>query len=117
MIGISIFAYNKIRDANERSAKAEQQRQQEEDDLVIRTRKISSSFYTEMSNNPHPSFEPGLDAAIAALEFPILSIKKKFPKGPTIVVYKGSAKDAEKIYKALRYSGVPISGYGFMPAE
>lgn len=71
----------------------------------------------EKSLDPHPSFEPGLDAAIAALDFPILSIEKNFPNGPTFVVYKGSAKDAEEIHKALRGSGAAIRSYAFMPAD
>jgi hypothetical protein len=79
-----------------------------EDDAVIRVRKISFRFWSEMSANPHPSFEPGVDAALAALDFPIHSIEKNWPKGPTVVTYEGTAKDAEKIYKALRSQGVPI---------
>jgi hypothetical protein len=116
LVGISIFAYREVLNANDRRAKQEQVRQQEEADLVLRTRKFSCMFYSSMSPNQRPSFESEFDAAIAALEVPIVSVEKNWPEGPTLVVYKGSARDAEKIYKSLRLL-LPITNYATIPVD
>jgi hypothetical protein len=113
LLGFAIALYFTVSDAIDRRAKANRVLQAEQDDKVVRVRKIQLIFWRELSN-PNQVLADRIDEAAAALKIPIHSIEKNWPGGPIVVTYEGTAKDAYKIQDAIRWVGVPTHTYQFV---
>ena len=112
LLGIAISLYYAFGSALDREKTNDSLRSEApQDDRVKRVRTIEFFLWHDLSENPHPSFADGVDAAVAELEIPIHSMEKNWPTGPMVVTFEGTAMDADEIFDALRSAGILTSGY------